>query len=88
MTLLGYEFEFSNRAKRAFNDLKVFRRSNYTHIVWYKFSLIFGQTRYCEECEVKTEIGQDLCDECHSNIYCECGKELESKGDGFCRTCD
>lgn len=88
MGILGYEFRFSNTAKRAWNDLKVFKRSNYVHIVWFKFSIIFGAQNYCEECETRTELGESLCNECYEECFCECGTELEYKGEGMCRRCD
>jgi hypothetical protein len=88
MDLFGYEFNFSSHAKRAFNDLKVFKKRDYTHIVWFKFSIIFGAQNYCEECEIRTELGETLCNECYEHNYCECGNELESPGEGMCRRCD
>ena len=88
MTLFGYELEFSNRARRKFYDVKLFRRPGLKHLVWWKFSLRFGPGCFCEECEVKTELGLSLCDECHSNLYCECGTKLETSGDGLCSRCD
>jgi len=91
MDLFGYEFRFSSTAKRSLNDLKVFKRRNYTHIVWYRFSVIFGEYNFCEECGIRADLGQELCDECHEHLICECGNRLEdsygSPGDGFCIMC-
>jgi hypothetical protein len=88
MNLFGYEFKLSSHAKRAFNDLKIFKRRNYIHIVWFKFSVRFGAQNYCEECETRTELGESLCNECHEERFCECGTELEYKGEVMCRKCD
>jgi hypothetical protein len=87
MTLFGYIIEFNTHAKRSLNDIKVFKRSTHIHIVWYRFSLRFGSRGFCEECDSLVELGANLCDECHENLFCECGTELESPGFGFCLRC-
>ena len=46
---------------------------------------------HCEECECEIETGLDLnlCTACYDCLYCECGSELETKGEpGMCRKCD
>lgn len=49
----------------------------------------------CEQCEKFTtdyvrfyQHIHFMCVDCQEERFCECGAELETKGDGFCRKCD
>lgn len=45
----------------------------------------------CEECSaaIESNLDVDLCEECYSWNYCECGTNLgEYAGDGFCKRCE
>lgn len=57
-----------------------------------------SELNYCEQCEKETTdyfvaygVRFYICDECYSDLYCECGQRLEdaygSPGDGFCIKC-
>jgi hypothetical protein len=79
MKLFNHVVEFHTRAKRSFTDFKVFKRPYYTHVVWGKFSLLYGQPHLipvtiCEYCNEETT-GISAGDE--SWTYCENCQRVE-----------
>jgi len=87
MKLFGYIFKFSNKAKWNWKHFKLHKRGKIRHLVWGKFSILFGPIQYCSECEIETGL-ETICQECQEYYFCECGQRLEdsygSPGDGFC----
>jgi hypothetical protein len=76
MKLFNHVLELDFRALRKWSDLKVFTCPYYTHVVWGKMSLIYGQphlepVRVCAHCyeEIKVlnagDEWLDYCEDCH-----------------------
>ena len=89
MKLFGYVIETRLSSRHPFTHFKIHRRSWDTrHLVWGKISVLYGREQFCEECEKSIGLDFPLCDSCHEDHYCECGRELgEYAGEGFCPSC-
>jgi hypothetical protein len=76
MKLFNHVVECHFRARRKWNDFKVFKEDYYTHVVWGRMSLIFGQphltpVRVCAHCYEEIQVLNsgdewwDYCEGCH-----------------------
>lgn len=94
MRALSYTIEANLRSLQPITHFKIHRyhRNNpVRHLVWWKLSVMWSPTQFCEECNVETGL-ESMCEDCYTHHFCECGQRLEdsmgSPGDGFCRKCD
>lgn len=93
MKLLNHTVEANLRARCKITNFKIHRRrhSPVRHLVWWRLSLQYGPTQFCEECEADIGLQDTYCDACHEHHFCECGQRLEdawgTPGDGFCARC-
>lgn len=91
MKVFNHIVEGGFRSLHSWNHFRIHgSKGNPRHLVWGKLSMYYGPVQYCEECG--KENGLDaVCEECHENLFCECGQRLEdsygSPGDGFCLRC-
>lgn len=93
MKALGYVIESNGRSLQPITHFKIHRyhpRAKIRHLVWWRFSVMYGPVQYCEECETETGL-EAFCQDCFERHFCECGQRLEdswgSPGDGFCARC-
>lgn len=92
MKLLSYTVEGNLRSLQPITHFKIHHwKSGTRHLVFWKLSVLWSRTKFCEYCETETGI-EDVCPDCFEHHFCECGQELTdsygSPGDGFCRRCD
>lgn len=70
MKLLNHVLELNFRARNSFTHFRVHRREYYTHVCWWKASLLFGQPHLepvtvCAACgEEIRRVGEDALDWC------------------------
>jgi hypothetical protein len=91
MKLFNYIIEGNGRSLQPITHFKIHRYpSGVKHLVWWKLSVMYGRSGFCERCEAETGL-ETICQECFDHYYCECGEELcdsaGSPGDGFCARC-
>jgi hypothetical protein len=91
MNIGNFTVETSLRSLQPITHFKIHRHRDYSHLVWWKLSVMYGRTGFCEYCEVETGL-ESMCQPCFEHHYCECGQIREdaygSPGDGLCRRCD
>jgi len=56
LRLFNHEFEFTASGRNRITTMKLYRRPYYRHLVWWKFSFLWGQphlepVRVCSHCE-------------------------------------
>jgi hypothetical protein len=77
MRLFNYIVELDAHARHPFTHFKVHRREYWTHVVWGKLSLVYGQPHLepitvCADCyEPIQRVGEDYLD------YCEGCQQVE-----------
>jgi len=91
MKILNHKFLIEFNSLQPITHFRLHRYPHYSHLVWWKLSVLFGVENTCNECNGETELGETVCQSCYENNHCECGQRLEdaygTPGDGFCVQC-
>lgn len=87
MKILNHIIEGNLRSLQPIAHFKIHRwPGGVKHLVWWKLSVTYGPNGCCEHCDVETGL-EAVCQDCYDHHYCECGRELDSPGNGFCPRC-
>lgn len=89
--LFSYYIKLTMSSRWEWTYVKLHKYNTYWHFVWGRLSVLGGPILECSECNVKCEVGEEVCQDCYEHSHCECGQVLEdaygSPGDGFCIRC-
>ena len=81
MKLLNHVLELNFRARNRFTHFRVHRRPYYTHVCWYKVSLLFGQP-HLEPITVCADCGEQVSGISAGDegwTYCEGCQQVEGR---------
>jgi hypothetical protein len=84
MRIGNYIIAGNLRAKRGFFDGRIFHRPYFSHLSWWKVSLIWGQPHLepvtlCAECDSTEELQYVRAGEDESLCYCEACRSVEGR---------
>lgn len=91
MNIGNFTVEADLRSLQPITHFKIHRyKGGVNHLVWWKLSVMYGRTGFCEFCEIETGL-EAVCQDCFEHHYCECGQQLDdaygTPGDGLCVRC-